>query len=147
VLSFTVFEQDFVRNQEIVGEIYRFVGELYRKAPLAKFDNIGRQRAEADALRQALAQCGSNLSQAAKLFGISRPTPTACCGSTVLRRAGNDAAHWSYTILMTHDARTIGLDKLASALLLMSVSGVEAALLGEVVHATGQEHSAGVFGR
>jgi transcriptional regulator of acetoin/glycerol metabolism len=41
---------------------------------LAKFDNIGRQRAEADTLRQALAQCGSNPSQAAKLLGISRPT-------------------------------------------------------------------------
>ena len=33
-----------------------------------------RQRAEGDALRQALAQCGSNLSQTAKLLGISRPT-------------------------------------------------------------------------
>jgi two-component system NtrC family response regulator len=33
-----------------------------------------RQRAEADVVRQALAQCGSNLSQTAKLLGISRPT-------------------------------------------------------------------------
>jgi two-component system, NtrC family, response regulator len=33
-----------------------------------------RQRAEAESLRQALAQTGSNLSQAAKLLGISRPT-------------------------------------------------------------------------
>jgi two-component system NtrC family response regulator len=33
-----------------------------------------RQRAEAEVLRQALAQTGSNLSQAAKLLGISRPT-------------------------------------------------------------------------
>jgi two-component system NtrC family response regulator len=33
-----------------------------------------RQRAEAEVLRLALAQTGSNLSQAAKLLGISRPT-------------------------------------------------------------------------
>jgi DNA-binding NtrC family response regulator len=33
-----------------------------------------RQRAEAEVLRLALAQAGSNLSQAAKLLGISRPT-------------------------------------------------------------------------
>jgi two-component system NtrC family response regulator len=33
-----------------------------------------RQRAEAEVLRHALAQTGSNLSQAAKLLGISRPT-------------------------------------------------------------------------
>ena len=33
-----------------------------------------RQRAEGDVVRQALAQCGSNLSQTAKLLGISRPT-------------------------------------------------------------------------
>ena len=42
--------------------------------PLAAFENVGRQRAEADALRHALAQSGSNLSQAAKILGISRPT-------------------------------------------------------------------------
>ena len=33
-----------------------------------------RSRAERDALQLALAQAGSNLSKAAKLLGISRPT-------------------------------------------------------------------------
>ncbi len=33
-----------------------------------------RLRAEAQVLRQALSQTGSNVSQAAKLLGISRPT-------------------------------------------------------------------------
>jgi transcriptional regulator of acetoin/glycerol metabolism len=64
-----------LETKQIVGKPYKFAGGKFdRNALLANFDNVERQRAEADVLRQALAQCASNLSQAARLLGISRPT-------------------------------------------------------------------------